>query len=149
MEMTVKDERKLVEIWLTNAEKSDPVLRAGLQSVYDTYKKKKYLVAVFESGSCDLYEQTRDLLRRGYKVMIGRIGNTEVDFVAEKQGAYTYYQVTADMTAQETFEREMRPLAQIRDNYEKIILTADRLTVGNYNGIRVKNLTDLLLDKEN
>ena len=56
MEMTVKDERKLVEIWLTNAEKSDPVLRAGLQSVYDTYKKKKYLVAVFES------EQTRDLL---------------------------------------------------------------------------------------
>ena len=47
MEMTVKDERKLVEIWLTNAEKSDPVLRAGLQGIYDTYKKKKYLVAVF------------------------------------------------------------------------------------------------------
>lgn len=90
-----------------------------------------------------------ELLRRGYKVMIGRIGNTEVDFVAEKQGAYTYYQVTADMTAQETFEREMRPLAQIRDNYEKTILTADRLTVGNYNGIRVKNLTDWLLGKEN
>ena len=62
MEMTVKDEWKLVEIWLTNAEKSDPVLRAGLQSVYDTYKKKKYLVAVFESGNGDLYEQTRDLL---------------------------------------------------------------------------------------
>lgn len=40
MELTVKDERKLVEIWLTNAEKSDPVLRAGLQSVYDTYKRK-------------------------------------------------------------------------------------------------------------
>lgn len=57
--------------------------------------------------------------------------------------------MTADMTAQETFEREMRPLAQIRDNYEKIILTADRLTVGNYNGIRVKNLTDWLLGKEN
>ena len=53
------------------------------------------------------------------------------------------------MTAQETFEREMRSLAQIRDNYEKIILTADRLTVGNYNGIRVKNLTDRLLGKEN
>ena len=62
MEMIVKDERKLVEIWLTNAEKADPVLRAGLQSVYDTYKKKKYLVAVFESGNCDLYAQTRDLL---------------------------------------------------------------------------------------
>ena len=62
MEMTVKDEWKLVEIWLTNAEKSDPVLRAGLQGIYDTYKKKKYLVAVFESGSGDLYEQPRNLL---------------------------------------------------------------------------------------
>ena len=51
-----------------------------------------------------------ELLRRGYRVMIGKIGSTEVDFVAEKQGAYTYFQVTADMTAQETFEREMKPL---------------------------------------
>ena len=88
-----------------------------------------------------------ELLRRGYRVMIGKLGNTEVDFVAEKQGEYTYYQVTADMSAQETFEREMRPLKLIRDNYEKIVLTADRLTVGNYNGIRVKNLTDWLLEK--
>ena len=86
-----------------------------------------------------------ELLRRGYKVMIGKVGNTEVDFVAEKQGAYTYFQITADMTAQETFEREMRPLTLIRDNYEKIVLTADRLTVGNYNGIHVKNLSDWLL----
>ena len=62
MEMIVKDERKLVEIWLINAEDSDPVLRAGSPSDYDTYQKKRYLVAVFESGNCDLYEQTRDLL---------------------------------------------------------------------------------------
>ena len=87
-----------------------------------------------------------ELLRRGYKVMIGKLGSTEVDFVAEKQGEYIYYQVTADMSAQETFEREMRPLKLIRDNYEKFVLTADRLTVGNYNGIRVKNLTDWLLE---
>ena len=90
-----------------------------------------------------------ELLRRGYKVMIGKLGNTEVDFVAEKQGEYTYYQVTADMTAQETFDRELRPLTLIRDNYEKVVLTADRLTIGNYNGIRVKNLTDWLLRKDN
>lgn len=88
-----------------------------------------------------------ELLRRGYKVMIGKLGSQEVDFVAEKQGEYVYYQVTADMTAQETFEREMRPLKQIRDNYEKVILTADYMTVGNYDGIRVKNLTDWLLDR--
>ena len=86
-----------------------------------------------------------ELLRRGYRVMIGKVGSTEVDFVAEKQGVYVYFQVTADMTAQETFECEFRPLTLIRDNYEKIVLTNDRLTLGNYNGIQVKNLTDWLL----
>lgn len=81
-----------------------------------------------------------ELLRRGYRVMIGKLGQTEVDFVAEKQGGVTYIQVTADMTAPETFQREMRPLTLIEDNYPKMILTADTLTVGNYNGIEVKNL---------
>lgn len=88
-----------------------------------------------------------ELLRRGYRVMIGKVGSTEVDFVAEKQGTYTYFQVTADMTAQETFEREMKPLRHIRDNYEKIVLTGDRLTLGNYDGIQVKYLPDWLLEK--
>ena len=88
-----------------------------------------------------------ELLRRGYRVMIGKVGSTEVDFVAEKQGTYTYFQVTADMTAQETFEREMKPLRRIRDNYEKIVLTGDRLTLGNYDGIQVKYLPDWLLEK--
>ena len=87
-----------------------------------------------------------ELLRRGYKVTIGKVGNTEVDFVAEKQGVYQYFQVTADMTAQETFEREIRPLENIRDNYEKIILTMDRLTPGNYNGIQVRYLLDWLTE---
>ena len=52
-------------------------------------------------------------MRHGYQVTIGKYQTTEVDFVAQKQGILTYYQVTADMTAQETFERferEMRPL---------------------------------------
>ena len=88
-----------------------------------------------------------ELLRRGFRVMIGKVGNTEVDFVAEKQGTYTYFQVTADITANDTFDRELRPLSKIRDNYEKIVLTGDRLTVGNYNGIRIKNLSDWLLGK--
>ena len=87
-----------------------------------------------------------ELLRRGYRVTVGKLGNTEVDFVAEKQGAYQYFQVTADMTAKETFEREIRPLENIRDNYEKMILTMDRLTPGNYNGIRVQYLLDWLTD---
>lgn len=90
-----------------------------------------------------------ELLRRGCKVTIGRVGNTEVDFVAEKQGAYEYFQVTADMTAKETFDREIRPLENIRDNYEKTILTMDRLTPGNYNGIQVRYLLDWLIGTKN
>lgn len=88
-----------------------------------------------------------ELLRRGYRVMIGKVGNTEVDFVTERKGTYSYIQVTADMTAKETFERELKPLSNIRDNYEKIVLTADRFTPGNYNGIQVKYLPDWLLGK--
>ena len=88
-----------------------------------------------------------ELLRRGYRVMIGKVGNTEVNFVAERKSTYSYIQVTADMTAKETFERELKPLSNIRDNYEKIILTADRFTPGNYNGIQVKYLPDWLLGK--
>ena len=87
-----------------------------------------------------------ELLRRGYQVSIGKYAAAEVDFVAQRQGALTYFQVTADMTAEETFEREMRPLRSIRDNYEKIVLTLDRFTVGNYEGIQVVNGLDWLVD---
>ena len=86
-----------------------------------------------------------ELLRRGYKVNIGKFGSTEVDFVTQKQGILTYYQVTANMTAEETFEREMRPLRGIQDNYEKIVLTLDRFSLGNYEGIKVVNVIDWLL----
>lgn len=75
---------------------------------------------------------------------MGKQGDAEVDFVAEKQGAYTYVQVTADMTAEENFHRELRPLRAIRDNYEKIVLTMDQNTPGNYEGIRVIYLLDWL-----
>lgn len=89
-----------------------------------------------------------ELLRRGNKVNIGKYGSTEVDFVAQKQGVIVYYQVTADMTAEETFEREMRPLKEIKDNYEKIVLTLDYFSLGNYDGIKVINVIDWLLENQ-
>ena len=62
LEMNVRDDKKIVDIWLTNAEKNDPALREGLNDIYKKYKEKKYLVAVFESGEKDLYQGTLDLL---------------------------------------------------------------------------------------
>lgn len=85
-----------------------------------------------------------ELVRRGYTVHVGRSGDTEVDFVARKQGVLSYFQVTADMTNEETFKREIRPLQAIRDNYEKVILTLDHLTPGNYEGIKVIHALDWL-----
>lgn len=88
-----------------------------------------------------------ELLRRGYQVNIGKVGSGEVDFVAQKQGPLTYFQVTADMTAQETFEREMKPLRAIRDNYPKVVLPLDRFTPGDYEGIQVLQVMNWLFGK--
>ena len=86
-----------------------------------------------------------ELLRRGYEVNVGKMGQTEVDFVAKKDDVISYYQVTASLTEQTTFEREMKPLKKINDNYPKKILTLDRFTLGNYEGIEVQNAVDWLL----
>lgn len=88
-----------------------------------------------------------ELLRRGYQVNVGKVGSTEIDFVARKDDILEYYQVTASLTEQATFEREIAPLRKIRDNYPKKILTLDRFTLGNYEGIEVVNAIDWLLHK--
>ena len=86
-----------------------------------------------------------EFLRRGYEVNVGKMGQAEVDFVAKKDNVISYYQVTASLTEQTTFEREIRPLKKINDNYPKKILTLDRFTLGNYEGIEVQNAVDWLL----
>lgn len=85
-------------------------------------------------------------LRRGYVVNLGWLDRTEVDFIVRKKDVYTYFQITASMVDKVTFERKMRPLIKIQDNYEKIILSLDNFTIGNYNGIKVINIIDWLLN---
>lgn len=87
-----------------------------------------------------------ELLRRGYRVNVGKLKDKEIDFVTRKNDELHYIQVTASMVDESTFEREMRPLREIRDNYEKTVLTLDRFSVGNYEGIKVVNIVDWLLD---
>lgn len=86
-----------------------------------------------------------ELIRRGYQVNIGKSGTSEVDFIAKKKDVFTYFQVTASMIDKDTFDQEMRSLMSIQDNYEKIVLTLDEFTPGNYNGIKVINVIDWLL----
>ena len=88
-----------------------------------------------------------ELLRRGYSVNVGKVGAKEIDFVARKNEDVLYYQVTASMVDEATFEREVSPLKSITDNYPKTVITLDRFTLGNYDGISVVNAIDWLLDK--
>ncbi len=87
-----------------------------------------------------------ELLRRGYRVNVGKTESSEVDFVAQKNNEIIYYQVTASMLDQTTFERELASLRLIKDNYKKVVLTLDKFTLGNYEGIEVINAIDWLLD---
>ena len=86
-----------------------------------------------------------ELLRRDYRVYIGKVGETEVDFIAEKPDDKVYIQVTESMHSPETRDRELRPLRLISDNYEKIVLSMDRSFINSYAGIKVENLIDWLL----
>ena len=85
-----------------------------------------------------------ELLRRGYKVNIGKTGRgTEVDFVAVRDKKTVYYQVSASVLDESTLERELAPLRQIRDNYPKFLITLDDHTC-DHDGIQQVNLIEWL-----
>ncbi|MBR3237792.1 MAG: ATP-binding protein [Oscillospiraceae bacterium] len=84
-----------------------------------------------------------ELRRRGYEVYIGKLGNKEIDFIAEKRGERIYVQ--ACVTIPEDSTRETDNLLEIPDNYPKYVVTLDRLAVGNENGVRIVCLEDFLL----
>ena len=67
MEISIRDAQKIIEIWLTKAEKNDPAVAARLTPLDRAYQKQKYTVAVFQSGGADLLGCTRDLLRYNRK----------------------------------------------------------------------------------
>lgn len=89
-----------------------------------------------------------ELLRRNYHVSIGKIGETEVDFIAEKPDEKLYIQVTETMSGEATRERELRPLRRIKDNYEKIVLSMDKSFIKSYDGIKAVNILDFLLEEQ-
>ena len=86
-----------------------------------------------------------ELLRRGYRVHIGRVGSLEVDFVAENANGTEYYQVAATVRDTDTLRRELAPLQKIRDHYPKILLTLDEDPSNDFDGIRKLNALDWLL----
>lgn len=86
-----------------------------------------------------------ELLRRGFDVYVGKVGEYEVDFVAQNHKGIIYYQVALSVHDETVLHRELRPLMAIRDHYPKMLLTLDDEPEAQYDGIRRINARDWLL----
>ena len=87
-----------------------------------------------------------ELLRRGYSVQIGKIGELEIDFVASNLKEKIYIQVSQSIMDKKTLNRELRALQSIPDNYEKIIISMDKNYALSIEGIKIKNAIEWLLE---
>lgn len=86
-----------------------------------------------------------ELKRRGYQIFVGKIQNIEIDFVAVKNNEKVYIQVAYKLSSSETIEREFSPLAAIKDNYPKYVVTMENVWQSNYDGIKHVNISNFLL----
>ncbi len=89
----------------------------------------------------------QELLRRGWSVSVGKVGDWEIDFVAEREGRREYFQVTYLLATPETVEREFRSLLAIDDNFPKTVLSMDEMDLGR-DGIRHVNVARWLLEDD-
>ena len=88
-----------------------------------------------------------ELLRRGYKVTVGKIDTKEIDFICDKQGRKLYVQVTYLLASEETILREFGAYDNVRDNFPKYVVSMDEFDMSR-NGIKHRNIRDFLLEKE-
>ncbi|MDR1193157.1 MAG: ATP-binding protein [Peptococcaceae bacterium] len=117
----------------------------GKYYIVDTGLRNQLL----SSSSLDIGHQIEnivylELLRRGCRVNIGKLDEREIDFIATKQNAKEYYQVSPSVLDEAVKTRELAPLLKVGDNYPKYLLTLDFIT-GDYEGIKQLNLIDWLL----
>ena len=109
---------------------------------------RNYLLGYRDNDSGHILENIIyfELLRRGYDVAVGKIGDQEVDFIATKVDEKKYIQVAESMNALETRERELAPLRKIRDNYEKIVIALECDLAMTQDGIKIIKALDFLLE---
>lgn len=88
-----------------------------------------------------------ELIRRGYVVTVGRIGDKEIDFVCHKKNEKLYVQVTYLLTSEETIQREFTAYDNIKDNFPKYVVSMDEFDMSQ-NGIKHRNIRDFLLADE-
>ncbi len=89
-----------------------------------------------------------ELIRRGYKVYVGKVDDLEVDFVAENRDGLKYFQVSLSVRDDKVLERELKSLQKTGDHYPKVLLTLDMDLEADYDGITKINVVDWLLKDE-
>ena len=96
----------------------------------------------------DTYENivAIELMRRGYEVYVGAMRDSEIDFVAIKDGEKLYIQVSYLIIERETMEREVAPLINIPGGYQKLLIAGTRQSEMQYEGIRIVDIADWLLE---
>lgn len=106
-----------------------------------------YLLGTKQTDSGHILENIvyLELIRRGYEVYVGKIGNAEVDFIAVNSEGTEYYQVSQSVLEEQTLQRELAPLELIRDHNPKYLLTMDYTPLTSYNGIKQINVLEWLL----
>ena len=90
-----------------------------------------------------------ELLRRGYRVYVGKVDDLEVDFVAESRDGLKYFQVALTVRDEKVLQRELRSLQKTGDHYPKYLLTLDMDLESDYDGITKINVVDWLLQDNN
>lgn len=88
-----------------------------------------------------------ELLRHGYHVTVGKIGNKEIDFIGERQKEKIYIQVSYLLASEETIKREFDVYSEVKDNYPKFVVSMDEIDLSR-NGIRHMNIRDFLSMEE-
>lgn len=89
-----------------------------------------------------------ELKRRGYQVYVGKLDQTEIDFVAEKQGQKIYVQVAYKLENEQTINREFGNLLSINDQFPKYVVTMDEFWKDSIEGIKHLYITDFLLTED-
>ena len=135
------------------------VKREDLQGKQILASNEKYYVADHGIREAVFGGNTRDinlilenvvfleLLRRGYKVNVGKTRDKEIDFVGEKEGEKLYLQVVYLLASDETIEREFGAFDSVRDNYPKYVVSLDEFDMSR-NGVKHRNIRDFLLAEE-
>lgn len=127
--------------------KGKQYLKAGEKYYLADVGLRYYLLGTKDTDRGHLLENIvyLELLRRGYEVCVGKVGNAEVDFIATNADGIEYYQVSLSVRDEQTLKRELAPLDAIDDHNPKYLLTMDDDPVMSYRGIRQISVIDWFL----